>query len=227
MNREEKNVEIQADAAETGEEVDGATAEVEQQAEIVEQVEAKEIAEREEGPPGAPEELESLQGELEEAQTQAAEYLDGWQRTQAEFSNYKKRQEAERVHVTKFANATLLRKLLPVMDDFERAMASRPSGLDQLTWCEGVSLIKHKLDAVLESEGVEPIEVAGQTFDPRYHEAVTHEEVSGYEDGQIIGEVQRGYTLDDRVLRPALVRVAKAAAPETEDNNDTSEENEE
>ncbi len=222
MDRQGKNAETQAEATED-QDVDVATVEVEEQAEGIEQEE--ENAEREEELPES-EALERLREELEEAEAQAAEYLDGWQRTQAEFSNYKKRQQAERVQITKMANATLLRKLLPVVDDFERAMASRPSGLDQLTWCEGVFLIKHKLDAVLESEGVEPIEVAGEMFDPRYHEAVTYEEIAGYEDGQIIDGVQRGYTLDDRVLRPALVRVAKAPTPEPEEDGDTSEDEE-
>ncbi|HEY67224.1 MAG TPA: nucleotide exchange factor GrpE [Thermoflexia bacterium] len=202
-------------------EVQASEEESEAQAEVVEQEEvvAEEAAAVEEKPEEAreEEELERLREELEKAKAQAAEYLDGWQRTQAEFSNYKKRQEAERAQVTALANATLLRKLLPIVDDFERALATLPAGLSQLTWCEGVFLIKHKLDAILESEGVKPIETEGQTFDPRYHEAVTHEEVSGYEDGQIIGEVQRGYTLGEWVLRPALVRVAKApAAPEPE-----------
>ncbi len=155
-------------------------------------------------------EAEQLQEELEKAQAQAAEYLDGWQRAQAEFSNYKKRQETERAQMRAFANANLLRKLLPIADDFERATATLPSDLTQLTWCEGIFMIRHKLDGVLESEGVKSIETEGQSFDPRYHEAVTYEEVSGYEEGQIIGEVQRGYILDERVLRPALVRVAKA-----------------
>jgi len=165
----------------------------------------------------AREELEKLREELEKAGAQAAEYLDGWQRTQAEFSNYKKRQEVERAQMIALANAALLYKLLPIVDDFERAIATLPVNLSKLTWCEGVLLIKHKLGAILESEGVKPIETEGQMFDPRYHEAVTYEEVSGYDDGQIVGEVQRGYILGERVLRPALVRVAKAlAAPEAE-----------
>ncbi|NIV39196.1 MAG: nucleotide exchange factor GrpE [Anaerolineae bacterium] len=116
------------------------------------------------------------------------------------------------------ANAVLLRKLLPVVDDFERAMATLPASLGQLTWCKGVLLIQHKLGAVLESEGVKPIETEGQAFDPRYHEAVTYEEVSDHEEGQIIGEVQRGYLLGDRVLRPALVRVAKAPVLQTQED---------
>jgi len=164
-------------------------------------------------------ELEELKSELEETQAQAAEYLDGWQRAQAEFSNYKKRQEAERRQMWARATADVLRKILPVVDDFERALATMPDDLKQLTWCEGVFLIKAKLDAILDSEGVKPIDTGGQTFDPVYHEAVTYEEAEGYEEGQIIGEVQRGYILDERVLRPALVRVAKAPTSVEEDDN--------
>ena len=205
-----KNKEVQAEA-EIAEE------EVEAQAEAVEQ--AEEVEDHED--------LERLQEELGEVKAQAAEYLEGWQRAQAEFSNYKRRQEAGQAQTAMLANATLLRKLLPVVDDFERAMATLPASLSQLTWCEGVLLIQHKLGAILGSEGVKPIETEGQAFDPRYHEAVTYEEVSGHEEGQIIGEVQRGYTLGERVLRPALVRVAKAsvlqAGEDAEEDSDTTE----
>ena len=174
------------------------------------------------------EEQATEQDELEKAQAQAAEYLEGWQRTQAEFSNYKKRQEAEWAQMMTLASAGVLRKLLPVADDFERAISTLPVNFSQLTWCEGILMIKYKLDALLESEQVKPIETAGQAFDPRYHEAVTHEQVSGYEEGQIIGEVQKGYTLGERVLRPALVRVAKSPAvqPAENENNDTTEDKE-
>lgn len=165
---------------------------------------------------GEASELEKLQEELEEVKVQADEYLDGWQRARAELSNYKKRQEAERVKVRELANAQLLRKLLPIVDDFERASVTLPPGLEQLTWIDGILLIMRKFSAVLESEGVEPIETEGQSFDPFYHEAVTHEETPDYEDGQIIGEVQRGYMLGERVLRPALVRVAKAPSEQEE-----------
>jgi molecular chaperone GrpE len=198
-------------------------------AEAVEQEETIDVEAEEAKPAEEQGELESLKAELEAAQTQAAEYLDGWQRTQAEFSNYKKRQEVDRAQLTALANATLMRKLLPVVDDFERAMGSLPLNLSKLTWCEGISLIKLKMDALLESEGVTSIATDGQSFDPRYHDAVTYEEVEGHADGQIIGEVQRGYMLNDRVLRPALVRVAKAPTPqpivesEQGENNDTTE----
>ena len=175
-------------------------------------------------------ELTKLQRELAEAQVQAAEYLDGWQRSQAEFSNYKKRQETDRKQATLFANVTLLRKLLPVVDDFRRALDTLPESLSKLSWVEGVLLVSHKLSSVLESEGVKTIESAGQEFDPRYHEAVTSEEVPGYAEGQIISEVQQGYSIGDWVLRPALVRVAKApsvaddeSAADDEGNKDTEQ----
>ena len=172
-------------------------------------------------------ELEALRQELEKVKAQAEEYLDGWRRTQAEFANFRKRQEAERERLTALANANLLRKLLPVVDDFERAAMTLPDGLRSLTWCEGVFLIQHKLNAILESEGVKPIETEGKTFDPRYHEAVTYEEVEGYEDGQIIGEVQRGYVLGEWVLRPALVRVAKVPPPAQAEEKPEEEKKEE
>ena len=180
-----------------------------------------------EQPEGELDELEKLEAELEEAKAQAAEYLDGWQRAQAEFSNYRKRQEAERGQMMSIANTVVLRKILPVADDFERALATLPDDLRQLTWCEGVFLIKAKLDVLLDSEGVKPIETEGKEFDPVYHEAVTYEEASGYEEGQIIGEVQRGYMLGERVLRPAMVRVAKASTVSSAESKDTIEDKEE
>jgi molecular chaperone GrpE len=176
-------------------------------------VEASTVEEEEtkEQPEGELGELEKLEAELEEAKAQAAEYLDGWQRAQAEFSNYKKRQEAERGQMQARVTADVLRKILPVVDDFERALATMPDDLSQSSWGEGISLIKAKLDTILDSEGVKPIETDGRMFDPVYHEAVTYEEAKDYEEGQIVGEVQRGYMLGERVLRPALVRVAKAS----------------
>lgn len=199
--------------------------EIDAQAEVAERAEeaVEEAVTAEEGLEEEREELEGLQEELERAKAQAAEYLEGWQRAQAEFSNYKKRQEAERAGMITRANATLLYKLLPVVDDFERALATQPASLSQLTWCEGIFLIKHKLNAILESEGVKLIKTEGQVFDPCYHEAVTYEEVAGYEEGQIIGEVQRGYILGERVLRPALVRVAKALEPQPGEDVDAPE----
>ena len=171
--------------------------------------EEKEAAEEAEKPAEKVDEMEALRQELEKAKAQAAEYLEGWQRTRAEFANYKKRIEQERQELLKLANATLIAKLLPIMDDFERAFQTLPRSLARLTWIDGMALIHRRLQAILEAEGLTVIETEGQSFDPLLHEAVTYEEVEGYDDGQIIEEVQKGYKLHDRILRPALVRVAK------------------
>ncbi len=180
--------------------------------------EAVEAPEAEEAKASAPEaervqqleeKVKELEAKLAETQSKADEYLDQWRRTAAEFANYRKRIEKERAEQTKYANAALLTKLLPLLDDFDRAFQTLPDGLAKLTWIEGIFLIHRKLNFILEQEGVKPIETQGKFFDPAFHEAVTYEEVDGYEDGQIIGEVQKGYMLHDRVLRPALVRVAK------------------
>ena len=186
----------------------------------------EEIIEEEREEPEAQDELEKLHAELEEAEAQAQTYLDGWQRAQAEFSNYKKRQTAERAQLKARVTMDVLRKVLPIVDDFERAMKNMPPQVEQLSWSEGISLIKSKLDRLLQSENVEPIEVTGQPFDPRYHEAVTYEEAPGHDEGKVIDEVQKGYMLGEHVLRPALVRVAKASseAPSAENEIQDKEE---
>ena len=166
---------------------------------------------------------EELQAALAQAQAEAAQYLDGWQRVQAEFANYRKRQEAERNQMLAHANAALLKKLLPVVDDFDRAIEQLPTDAEHQPWAQGVLLIRKKLDAILESEGVKAIDAEGQVFDPAYHEAVTYEQAEGFGEGQIIGVVQRGYTLNDRVLRPALVRVAQAPLQGDHQNHEREE----
>ncbi|MGD2144768.1 MAG: nucleotide exchange factor GrpE [Anaerolineae bacterium] len=168
-------------------------------------------------------EIEGLRRGLEEATEEAEEYLDGWRRAQAEFSNYKKRQRAEQAKLRELANASLMRKLLPVLDDFERAIVTMPDGIIKLSWSHGLLMMRRKLEAILESEGAVPIETDRGKFDPHFHEAVTHEEVRGFEEGQIIGEVQKGYVLGDRVLRPALVRVAKAPSESAEEEPEEAE----
>jgi molecular chaperone GrpE len=109
--------------------------------------------------------------------------------------------------VMQLSNALLLTKLLSVLDDFDRALANVPEDTHE-GWVDGVRLVERKLRSALESEGVTPIEAVGEPFDPNLHEAVVHEETTEYPDNQVLGEVQRGYRLRDRVLRPALVRVA-------------------
>jgi molecular chaperone GrpE len=151
--------------------------------------------------------LEELQRDLEETRERSEENLRNWQRAAADFSNYKRRTEEERELVAQFANALLIGKLLAVLDDFDRALENVPPDVHE-GWVDGVRLVERKLRGVLEAEGVTPIEAVGQPFDPNIHEAVVHEETADHPDNQVIGELQRGYRLHDRVLRPALVRVA-------------------
>lgn len=151
----------------------------------------------------------SLEEQLAQAQAQAAEYLDNWRRAVAELSNARKRMQREMDEMRASAAERVLLKLLPIVDDMERAFAAVPADQADPEWVNGFRLIQRKLQALLESEGVQHIPVEGTHFDPALHHAVSHEEVEGYSDGQIIGEVARGYRLGDKVLRPALVRVAK------------------
>ncbi|HEX6129319.1 MAG TPA: nucleotide exchange factor GrpE [Candidatus Limnocylindria bacterium] len=151
--------------------------------------------------------LEELQHQLDDAKAQGDEHLRAWQRAAADFSNYRRRTEEERDLVARFANATLIGKLLAVLDDFDRALENVPEDAHE-GWVDGVRLVERKLRGVLEGEGVTPIEAIGLPFDPNVHEAVVHEETADHPDNEVIGELQRGYRLHDRVLRPALVRVA-------------------
>jgi molecular chaperone GrpE len=152
-------------------------------------------------------ELDKLERALEEARNVSDENLRSWQRTTADFTNYKRRVDEERETVARFANALLIGKLLSVLDDFDRALENVPPDIDD-SWVDGVRLVERKLRGVLESEGVTQIDATGLPFDPNVHEAVVHEETADYPDNHVIGELQRGYRLHDRVLRPALVRVA-------------------
>lgn len=156
-------------------------------------------------------EIHSLEAQLAEADKKAAEYLDGWQRCQATFANFRKRTEAEQVTWRSVANSALLARLLPVADDLARAFQALPADLAGHAWLDGITLIQRKVAAILESENVNPIELEpGDAFDPLYHHAIFYQEIDGFEDGQIVAEVERGYILGDRVLRPSSVVVAKA-----------------
>jgi molecular chaperone GrpE len=170
------------------------------------------------------EEGEKEQAELENNQTQAAlaeqlaqekeraeSYLASWQRSAADFQNYKRRVEQEREELSRIANAALIINLLPLLDDLERALGNVDSHLAGMTWLDGIRLIQRKFQTILEMNGVTEIEADGQSFDPNVHEAVMFGEG---EDGKVISVVQKGYRLGGRVLRPALVVVGQGAKKE-------------
>ncbi|OGO29320.1 MAG: nucleotide exchange factor GrpE [Chloroflexi bacterium RBG_16_52_11] len=158
---------------------------------------------------GSHEVMEALKGELEAWQSRANEYLDGWQRSRAEFANYKKRQEREQSLLYQNAAGTIIKRYLEVLDDLDRALKNRPQDGDGAAWAAGIELIYRKLSSILESEGVVVMQAEGQSFDPNLHEAISQEDNHQYESGQIIEVIKQGYLIGDRVLRPALVRIAR------------------
>jgi molecular chaperone GrpE len=153
-----------------------------------------------------------LTAQLETAKTLAAEHLASLQRTAADFANFKRRTAEDRERDLGLASEFLLLKLLVVADDFDRALEAMPADLKGVAWIEGITLLDRKLRALLESEGVTPIEALGQQFDPREHEAIATVPSTGRPEGEVVAEIQRGYRVRDRVLRPALVAIADGGA---------------
>ncbi len=178
-------------------------------------MEAEENEQGEAMPEAGEDDIPGLKEALAEEKTRAEEYLANWQRVQADFINYKRRSEQEREEFGRFANATLMFNLLPSLDDIERALASLPGKLANLTWVDGIRLIERKLRASLEIQGLQAIEALGKAFDPNLHEAVRQD--AGKE-GIIIEELQKGYQLHDRVIRPTMVVVGNGEAAEKEEN---------
>jgi molecular chaperone GrpE len=168
-------------------------------------------------------EIEGLKGELENAQREKEEFLSLLQRERAEFNNFRRRTAEERERALGLAGEDLIRKVLTLADDFDRAIEARPEAIAADPWVEGVTAIDRKLRALLESEGVTAIPATpGTPFDPRDHEAIANVPGTERPEGSIVTEVRRGYRLRDRVLRPALVAVAEggpAGGPDTTTNS--------
>lgn len=150
--------------------------------------------------------VDALKLQLERAETKLAESLDGWQRSLADFQNYRKRVERDHELVKASMKGDLIKKVLPMLDDLERALQNRPA---ESAWAGGIELIVRKFQNLLESEGVKRIDAKGAAFDPAFHEAISHEPSEEVESGHVIDVVQNGYMLGERVIRPALVRVAQ------------------
>jgi molecular chaperone GrpE len=151
-------------------------------------------------------EREALKKQLAETESKVSEYKDSWLRAQADFQNYKKRLERDNEMMYVSMKGDIIKKVLPALDDLERALQNRRA---EDPWADGIELIARKLQNMLESEGVKKIEALGVEFDPNFHEAISHEPANGAKSGHVIGVVQNGYMLGERVIRPALVRVAQ------------------
>jgi molecular chaperone GrpE len=155
-----------------------------------------------------PTEQTHLTADLEAARKEAAANLEGWQRSMAEFQNYRRRTERDAKDTYQNATSDVLKSLLPIVDDFERALSSLPDDAKTQSWLSGISLIHRKFLKVLEDFNVTPIDPVGESFDPNRHQALGTDEDSDKPSGTITQTLQKGYAVGDRVLRPALVKVA-------------------
>lgn len=162
----------------------------------------------------APTEVDQLKKEVAEARAEAAETYDRLLRLSAEFENYKKRMQRQAEDHRKYANENIIKDLLSVVDNLERAVnASRQSDSEaDACMLEGLEMTLNEIRKVLKKYQVEPVEAVGQPFDPTYHEAVMQQPSEEYPDNTVIQEMQKGYMLHDRLIRPAMVVVAKAPA---------------
>jgi molecular chaperone GrpE len=149
----------------------------------------------------ADDDLKELASQLEEVKTRHL-------RLAADFENYKKRARQEQLETIQYAAATLAERLLPVLDDAQRAIEHAPEGTDE-AWLRGVRLTFQHLEEALASVGVQPIEAVGRPFDPKLDEAIGSEESGEHPDDTVLAELRRGYRMHDRVLRPALVKVSR------------------
>jgi molecular chaperone GrpE len=147
--------------------------------------------------------------ELTDLQRERDDYYDRWMRKTAEFDNYRRRVDRERREQADATVVDLLQELLLVVDDFDRALTMDGDTRDD-AYRKGVELIHGKLHDLLRKQGLKPIDALGADFDPNIHQAVVHEESPEHREGEVIGELRKGYMMNDRLLRPAMVKVAKA-----------------
>lgn len=146
--------------------------------------------------------------ELEQAKAQAEENHQRYLRAQADFDNFRRRTLKEKEDLAKYASLKLVTELVPILDNFERAIATNPNSGDTESFTKGVDMIFRQLQQVLEQEGLTAMNTVGEAFNPEFHQAIMQVESDEYEEGIVVEEVQKGYMLKDRVLRPAMVKVS-------------------
>ena len=177
-------------------------------------------------PESAPEEAtpQTPEEKLEQAQAAAAAAHDRFLRASAELENYKKRTQKEMAEFKRFANASLVKEILGVVDNLERAVESSNGTNEKEQLAEGLDLTLKELLKIFKTFHVTPVESLGEKFDPRYHQAMMQEETSEYPENVVIRELQKGYMIHDRLLRPAMVVVSKSAAtPQNDGHSDGSD----
>lgn len=153
-------------------------------------------------------ELTALKTELESVRAKTDENLAGWQRALADYSNYKRRIERDQEVSYQITVGNVVKRYLPIVDDLERALANRPQSEEGMVWSNGIELIYRKLLTALESDGLIALPTAGVLFDPNLHEAIGQDESPDHQSGEVIETYQKGYRIGERILRPAVVRIA-------------------
>lgn len=156
----------------------------------------------------APEDSEEGQAELQNLRAEAEEHKQRLLRTQADFDNFRRRTLKEKEELGKYASAKLITELLPVIDNFERALSTTAENADLSSYAKGVEMIFRQLEGILETEGLTAMEPVGTPFNPEFHQAIMQVESEEYEEGTVVEVVQKGYLLKDKVLRPAMVKVS-------------------
>ncbi len=148
------------------------------------------------------------QAELDQLRAEAEDHKQRLLRTQADFDNFRRRTVKEKEELGKYASAKLITELLPVIDNFERALGTATENADISSYTKGVEMIFRQLEGILKAEGLTPMESVGTPFNPEFHQAIMQVESDEYEEGTVVEEVQKGYLLKDKVLRPAMVKVS-------------------
>lgn len=156
----------------------------------------------------ATENSEEGQAELEKLRAEAEEHKQRLLRTQADFDNFRRRTLKEKEELGKYASAKLITELLPVIDNFERALSTTAENADLSSYAKGVEMIFRQLEGILKTEGLTAMEPVGTPFNPEFHQAIMQVESDEYEEGTVVEVVQKGYLLKDKVLRPAMVKVS-------------------
>lgn len=153
--------------------------------------------------------LEQARVKLQEAEARAADNLDGWRRAQADLENFRRRVERDREDLAKFAAEKLVLRLLPVIDNLDRALAAAERADDAAAVRDGITLIRKQFLEVLQKEGVEPIDAANKEFDPEFHEAVLRVDSDEYPDNTVVEELRKGYTMHGKVIRATMCKVSR------------------
>lgn len=186
------------DAQETNEEIEVSETMTDEQTQVAE--------EEQNETPETP--IDKLKNELETLRAESQTNLEGWQRSRAEFTNYKRRTQQQLADSKQNGALTALGKILPAIDDLERALDNVPDDLKEHSWTSGTALILKNIQKILDEYDIEVLDPVGEEFDPMMHEAIGMDDSSDYESGIVTTTLQKGYKSGDKILRPAMVRVA-------------------